>query len=653
MDIYRFRMVSDPQLSPEGEMTAFVVTEVLREDNKYRSRIHLVDTATGESRQFTGGDMDESPRWSPDGSRLAFISNRQGTGQLWVIPVQGGEAQQLTYLDGPVLSPRWSPDGRRITFTHRVDLSWNDESPDENGYTSDIRSYTRLRYKFNGEGYWDGKWRHVHVVDVATGEVTRVTDGEYDHSGPAWSPDGTRIAFAADRRTGADLDSTSNIYVVAVDSKSITQVTDNPGPSSGPAWSPGGELIAYYGHDDRYGSATLSRVWAVKADGTRPPECLTESFDRGMPGGVGSDIRRGMPEYAPVWDRDGSRLFSMCADRGAVNVFEVCSETGGVSPVTAGDRVLHCLSFSRDRSRMAFVSSDPLSPGEIHLFDLEDRSEVPLTDFNGSLLFELALSRPEPISYTGHEDWDIEGWIMKPVGFTGDKRYPLILKIHGGPHGAYGHSFNHHFQQLAGEGYVVLYVNPRGSSSYGQEFVKATHHDWGGGDYRDIMAGVDHALSLGFIDEGSMGVTGASFGGYMTNWILGQNDRFRAAVSEVTTSNRYSQWGTSDYGHGNGKWEFRGNPWASWENAQHYLERSPLTYVQNMKAPLLIIQAENDHRCPLEQAEQLYTALVVLGREVQLVIVPGESHGFSRIGKPRHREERLIRISEWFRRHLS
>jgi dipeptidyl aminopeptidase/acylaminoacyl peptidase len=242
---------------------------------------------------------------------------------------------------------------------------------------------------------------------------------------------------------------------------------------------------------------------------------------------------------------------------------------------------------------------------------------------------------------------------MKPTGYAEGDECPLILKIHGGPHGAYGHTFNHHFQLLAGEGYAILYVNPRGSIGYGQDFVKATHHDWGGGDYEDIMAGVDLVLDQGFVDEERMGVTGLSFGGFMTDWIIGHTDRFRTAVAEVTTSNRYSQWATSDVGYFHGEWEFQGYPWASWENARMYLGRSPLSYVKNVDTPLLILQAQEDHRCPLEQAEQFYRALKVLKKEVQLVIFPGESHVFSRSGKPRHREERLVRISAWFARDLA
>jgi dipeptidyl aminopeptidase/acylaminoacyl peptidase len=227
----------------------------------------------------------------------------------------------------------------------------------------------------------------------------------------------------------------------------------------------------------------------------------------------------------------------------------------------------------------------------------------------------------------------------------------MMLSIHGGPHSAFGYCYNHQFQIAAAKGYAVLFVNPRGSTHYGQDFAKATHHDWGGKDYRDIMAGVEHALRLGYVDESRMVVTGASFGGYMTNWVIAHDNRFKAAVTEVTTANRYSQWGSSDYGHGNGKWEFKGRPWESWDNAHHYLERSPLTYVQQMDTPLLILQAMADQRCPLQQAEELYTALVVLKKNVEMVLFPGESHTFFRVGKPKHRKERLERVFAWFDRY--
>jgi len=649
-DICNFGMVSDPQVSPDGRSVVFVLTRISREENEYRHNLYMAEAESGVTWQLTNGDVDESPRWSPDGSAVAFLSRRSGSKQLWTIPVSGGEARQVTSMSGDILQVKWAPDSETVALAADPAPTEGKDGVTNDARDGDMRSYTGVWYKANGEGYWDGACSQIFTVNVGGSELKQLTDSVYDDCDPAWSGDGRYLAYVRKRQTPTGHGDGADLRVIDLSDESETLVTASDGPLSGPSWSPNDERIAYYGHDGRYGSATLSRIWIARPFDDKDPTCVSSDLDRAFPDdNVMSDIVWGAPEYSPLWAPDGKSLLSLSTDRGATNVYRIWPGCNHTEKVTSGARAVRYLSASSDISRVSFVSSSLVSPGEIFLFDVEGDCEKKLTEINDELLASLRLCEPEHIEYAGDDGWEIDGWFMKPVDSDQVKKCPLILHVHGGPHSAHGYAFNHMFQLLAGKGYGVLYINPRGSSGYGQSFMRATHHDWGGSDYVDLMKGVDHVIDSGKVDEDRLAITGLSFGGYMTNWAISQSDRFRAAVSEVSTSNRYSQWGTSDYGHTNSEWEFAGYPW---RNAEHYLQRSPITYVDEIETPVLLIQAEEDHRCPLEQAEQFFTALAVLGREVELVIVPRESHTYFRDGEPLHREERLERILQWFSHYL-
>jgi dipeptidyl aminopeptidase/acylaminoacyl peptidase len=345
-------------------------------------------------------------------------------------------------------------------------------------------------------------------------------------------------------------------------------------------------------------------------------------------------------------------LFFLCALGGNTQVASIAASGGAVRQDTQGDHELIGCSFDRVARRVACIESTLFTPGEVAIRDLGE-SGGPLsrlTDFNTPLLSTLALSTPERFEFAGADGWPIEGWVMKPLSAAPGARYPAVLEVHGGPHAAYGNAFFHEFQLLASEGYGVIYMNPRGSQGYGQAFTAATRHDWGGKDYEDLMRGVEHVIaSFPWVDPDRLGVAGGSYGGFMTNWIVGHSQRFRAAVTMRSVSNAYSQWGTSDLAYQKGFWEYPGDPW---ENPQFYLERSPLTYVRQIKTPLLILHSEQDLRCPIEQAEQLFVALKKQGTPTLFVRFPNESHDLSRNGQPRHRLERLRHILTWFRTHL-
>jgi len=693
-DLYNYSWVSDPQLSPDGRWVLYVLTKPEKQGKKYNSEVWRVDVsaagaAGGDSRppvtkRFTGGPRDRAARWSPDGSQIAFISDRSEGAQIWLIPNSGGEARQLTKLKGGIAGePVWSSDGTQLAFIRRVGAqdtlqpggnSGDGGAEPPEAPKSDVKAYTRLKYKENGRGLWDGKYAQVFVVSREGGEPRQVTFGPYDHSGPAWSPCGEYIGVAANRSADPDRTPSSDIWVVPARGGDPRRITQSEGPAMQPAWSPDGRLIAYYGHRNEFRGATLTHIWVAASDGSGCPVDILADWDGEIGISSGSDMMTSSMG-APAWTPDGQYVLFQASERGAVNLYKARvstpASTYGNSKlpavpgrVTSGKHTIYAVSFARDRAGAAVALATPANPGDIHLYhafgpavmpspaccaDASGPAPVRLTDVNGWLR-ERTVVAPEEFVCQGPDGGEIHGWLLRPAGFAEGTKYPLVVEIHGGPQTAYGWAFVHEFQLLAGRGMGVMYSNPGGSTGYGQHFATLTHHDWGGRDYRDVMAATEHAAAQTWVDADRLGVTGGSYGGYMTNWIVGQTNRFRAAVTQRSTCNRYSMFGTSDIGYYNGDFQFRGNPW---ENADFYLERSPLTYVNNIETPVLIIHSEQDLRCPIEQGEQLYTALRWLGKTAEFVRFPDENHELSRSGQPVHRVERLTRIADWFIKYLA
>lgn len=644
-DLLDLPVLNEPQISPDGSRVVVTVTTVDRDANSYRTHLWVVPVDEGSSWQLTAAQArDTGPRWSPDGSRVAFVSDRDGQRQIWLIPVHGGEARRLT---SGTLSPSdlaWSPDGRWIAFVGKPEAASRDGS--------DVRVITRLRYKHDGEGFWDGRWKQVFVVPASGGPARQVTWGECDHLAPAWSPDGAFLAYVTNPDPDADLTNVTDVWVLPVSGGAPRRLTRGLGPVQAPVWSPDGTRVAYVGHDNACWGATNWGVWTVPVEGGEP-RCLTRDSDVSVGHHLLSDLRAHPPAGAVVWRPDGTRLYFMAAQGGNTQVASVSVDGGPVRWETEGEHELIGFSMDRGARRIACVEADPVTPGEVAVAEVGD-GPVPLrrvTDFAGPLLRALTLSRPMRVQFSSVDGWRVEGWAMKPVGAVEGTRSPTVLEIHGGPHAAYGNTFFHEFQLLAAHGYGVLYMNPRGSQGYGQAFAAATRHDWGGKDYEDLMRGVDHALAMfPWIDPDRLGVAGGSYGGFMTNWIVGHTDRFRAAVTMRSISNAYSQWGTSDLAYMKGFWEYPGDPW---EAPQFYLERSPITYVHRVRTPVLILHGEEDLRCPIEQAEQLFVALKKCGVPTLFVRFPRESHDLSRAGQPRHRVERLRHILAWFAAYLA
>ena len=652
-DLATIQVVGEPAMSPDGRLVAVSVTSADLEEDGYTAAIWLVPTDPdgGEPRQLTAGSKrDTSPVWSPDGSRLLFVSNRDTkAGNLWVIPATAGEARRVTDLENGVSSPVWSPDGRRVAFISAV-------TPEDNNPDSDAKLIRDVRYKFDGKGFLGGRRDHVFTVDVdAGGDPQQVTDGPFDHRSPVWSPSGREIAFAANRNPDWELERTSDIWTV-VPGAAPRRITDGAGQYGRPSFSPDGRWLAFTGTDDMDLEAPDDDLWVVLAGGGTP-RALTVGYDRSIANGAIGDTA-GFGGQPPVWTPDGGAVLVVVGRDGEAHVQRITVPEAGpgtVTPVTGGQRQVGAFAIDptvADGSRLAIAVHDPVTPPEIHLVEA-GRDERVLTRFNEGLFRELALSLPEELSVT-HGGVPIQSWLMRPSGSATAPgvRVPAVLEIHGGPHTMYGWGYFHEFQVLASRGYAVIFANPQGSTGYEQTFTEALRGAWGEVDHPQQMAVVDAAIAHGDLDPQRLGVAGGSYGGFMTNWVIGHTDRFRAAVTQRTISNMYSMYGTDDIAPISMRHELGGAPWDSPELTRRYMELSPITYVRDITTPLLILHAEEDYRCPMEQAEQLYIALKQLGREVELVRFPDESHGLTRGGKPKHRIEHMARLVGWFDAHL-
>lgn len=645
-DLYNLTFVADPNISPDGTRVAWVATTVDRDTNGYRSSIWLAPRdGFDDPYRFTGGtSKDTSPRWSPDGARLAFLSDRSGKNQIWVIPSDGGEAWQVT--DGPNAAGEigWMPDGRAIFYTTKVEPE--DSNGAEGKSRSDTRVITSLRYKADGEGFLDNKRRHVHVVSVDGGETRALTSGDFDCAQPAISPDGRYLACMSNRTADNRDNALSDIWVTDLHNNESRRVTPEDGNYGTPSWSSSG-LLAYIGHPivEPYGPSTLDNLFVWNPDSDEITGLLV-GIDREPGNSSIADARYGVPNQSPIWSADGSRVYTLISDRGSTHVY-ACPATGGQEPLAGGERDIQSFTVANDGT-VAFASSTMRLPTDVFV-RRPDGAESRLSAHNDAFMEGIDLGSVQEVTVESDPGVEIHGWLLRPPGFNPSTKYPAVVQIHGGPHGMYGVGFFHEMHVLAARGYVVLYTNPRGSTGYGQQFVAASMNDWGGADYRDIMACVPFLESLGYVDMTRLGVAGGSYGGYMTNWIIGQTNQFKAAVTMRSTCNRLSQYGASDFTMMYNDWEFRGSPY---DNPGFYLERSPITYVKNITTPVLILHSENDLRCPISQAEEFFVALKKHGKEVEFVRFPDESHGLSRAGQPVHRIERLHRICDWFDRHL-
>ncbi len=647
-DLYRFRWIDHVRLSRDGERVAYRLGWADATSRQNRSRIVVRRLLDQEAIEPTAAALrDHSPEWSPDGRRIAFISKVGPADQLFVQDVaSGGEIRQLSSLPEGVAGPVWSPDGSRIAFAGTV-LSDPDgvvddprppESREQIRRAPVARVASRLDYKHDGQGYVDGRYHHLFVVPASGGSVTQLTSGAWDVTGYDWSPDGSRLVVSGNAEPGADLQRELNLYLV--DLAGARHRLGGGFSLSSPAWSPRGDLIAFLAPNG-LDAGLLERLWVVPLTGDGP-RCLTANFDQAVSDTVITDMRAGHGTRM-CWSAQGDRVYFCASGPGVTGVYSADLE-GNVRQEVGGQRRI--FDFDVASGVIAFASSDASNPGELHM--LTEGAEARLTDLN-PWLRDRYIAQPERHQFTAPDGWMIEGWLLKPPDLDTTKLHPLVLEVHGGPHGEYGWAFFHELQILAGMGYVVLYVNPRGSDGYGERFRREVVRDWGGKDFADLMSALDQVIEqTGYIDANRLGIAGGSYGGYMTNWAIGQTDRFSAAVSMRSISNlvsEYSQhdivlWGVLELGP------------PPWPDLDELWKRSPIRYVQNIKTPLLLTCGEMDLRCAISQSEELFGALRLLGKTVELVRFPEESHDLSRNGRPDRRVERLRRVAGWFERFL-
>lgn len=661
--VRHLQSVGDPALSPDGSLLAFVHSRIDPETLQSQSRIRLLNLdesipAAAEAAaipDFTAGPRDGLPRFAPDGRTIAFLRGpASGPKQLWLIGVAGGDPRQLTHQPGGVIDLAWSPDSRQLAYVA-------DEKPADpaDGETAaafpQVSIARRIRYRYDGLGWRGDCHFHIFLADVATGESRQLTYGDWDDFLPAWSPDGNRLAFVSGRREDRDVRAMTEAYVVAIDRRPAedeptegTERADGAELWSGDlgsvgalTWSPDGrQLLA--AASPLPGGLGLWQSLLYLLEPSQEPQALTDDAIRPVVGIPGISPN---PELA--WYADG-RIRFLGESRGQSWLMETTAGGGPVKRWGGGGMQSAALALDAAGRQAVLIANTPQSPSDLLLLDGNDTAGRLLTDYNRAYLTEHPPARPEKF-ILDREGWEIECRLYFPPDFDPARQYPLVLEIHGGPNGAFYDAFAPLHQVLATNGYLTLAANPRGSSTYGVDFMTAVLTDWGGADYLDLMAAVDAVAARPYVDAARLGIHGYSYGGYMTAWTIGHTNRFRAAVIGAPCIDLVSMYGTSDIGVSFGEVQWGGSPM---DNFAELVRRSPLTYTPQVETPALLLHGEADHRCPISQSESYFVQLRRLGKTAELVRFPGGSHAFPRQGHPALREEYLARTLAWFERYL-
>ena len=630
-DLSRVRDVREPQISPDGAWVAYTVSTSDTAEDRSTSAVWMASwDGSRNVRLTTSKSGEHTPRWSPDGRWLAFLSSRDDDHtQLWLLDRLGGEGRKATTLPSDVDDYVWAPDGRRIALVA--------EDPDTaKPKTPPPIVIDRFQFKQDERGYLGRQRRHLYLLDVESGKTAMLTSGDYDELLPAWSPDGKSLAFVSKRRPDFDRDSNWDLYVIAAGGGGAAprQLTTFEGPDndpdteSRPAWSPDGHSLAYL-----QGGPLKLLYYAVQKLAVVPgaggaPHILTAALDRNV--------------ASPVWSGDGSSITFLLEDDRAVGLARVPAAGGAIERLVSGPRVVSAFTAGAN-GKLAVLVSTPLAPAEV--FALDGSTLRPLSRQNDEWLARVTLGGVEPITFKSRDGTAVNGFAVKPPDFVPGKRYPTILRIHGGPVSQYQNEFDSQLQTLAGHGYLVVVANPRGSSGRGERFSTAIFADWGNKDAQDVLAAVDYAVAQGLADPARLGVGGWSYGGILTNYVIAQDQRFKAAVSGASIANVLAGYGTDQYVR-----EYEVELGVPWKTAGTWVRLSfPFLHADRITTPTLFLCGDKDFNVPLLNSEQMYQALRSLGVETQLVIYPGQHHG---INKPSYRRDRLERYLAWYDKYL-
>ena len=625
--------VSDPQISPDGSRIVYTRGWIDEVNDRRESSVWIMEADGTRGRALLDGS---GARWSPDGTRILFVAPGEPEGaQIFVRWMDAeGAVTQITRLQNGPSNVRWSPDGEWIAFTSRVDDRADfagvdlPRRPEGASWTEEPKIVERANYKQDRRGYVDTGWTHVFVVSAGGGTARQLTDGEWNHSAPRWSPDGRELYFSSYREDDWDRPEhwqESEIYGVEVATGTVRQLTRRRGPDSGPVPSPDGTLIAYTGTDEHRDTYRNVQIHVMNRDGSGV-RVISDGYDR---------------QVGPMtWAPDGSGLY-FNVSRDGYRQLHFASVEGGVRALTQGQHLFSLSSFSSDGTGVGTITSAH-EPGDVYRFPLSDPGDVTrLTDVNADVLAGVELGEVEEVWYDSDGGFRVQGWIVKPPDFDPSRRYPLMLVIHGGPHGMYNGGFNYAFQEHASNDYVLLYTNPRGSTGYGSAFANAINHDYPGADFPDLMNGVDEMLERGYVDEDNLFVYGCSGGGILTSYIVGNTNRFRAASANCPIVNWMSAMGTSDAISYLRTFE---KPF--WEDPTEWIDRSSIFYVGNVTTPTMLMTGEMDLRTPMGQTEEFYQALQYEGVPTVMVRFQGEWHGTS--SRPSNFLRTQLYLRKWF-----
>lgn len=680
-DIYRFEWPSNPVISPDGKQVIYEKTAARKKENDYETHLFLADIEGKTDRQLTtNGTSNTHPSWSPNGNSIAYLSNRTYGKQIWVLPLDGGQERCLTKFKHGISSIVWSPNGDKIYGLVPVAKDGEVEVFPENKSGEDVKDeisarnkqwlggskrFNKLYYKNDGIGLQTPYVRQLVSINVKTGEFKQLTKRTNQISDPTVAPDGKYIAFTSfsDGESGIYGGRIYSIPAHGGEEKLLYHEANAQSSS----YSPDGKWLAFFSNQQNQ-----RQLFLLPVDGG-DVRCLSEQYPDTLNDMIFTDMRFLKSPIRPQWSQNGKYVFGLGTREGRNEIvrFAVDDSDGRGRIVVGGDRTIFHFSYNGDQTFVIAYSSVD-HPGKIAVVSVEEdtgydyktrepveafsileepsfsANEVRLDRCNDDLLSKIKVVKPEVFSYLSEDDWQIQGFVLKPANFETGKKYPVLLDIHGGPHSSFGYSYFHQMQLFAANGFAVVYLNPRGTSGFGKDFTNGVCGDYGGKDMKDLLNGLNEALRrFDFLDKNKVAVNGISYGGFMVNWLITHTDQFFAAVSEGGISNWVSMYGTSDIAPEFVEVEFLGKT-----DVESLWKLSPLAYVENVKTPLMLLHNENDLRCPIEQAEQFYSQIMHRGGEVQFTRIPNSSHALLQIGKPALRIERLEAMLDFITLHL-